>query len=158
MEYVGHHAVFCKKKEQNCPKVKIFELIASWYSIFVHRFMCLYFTFYSCAPGVLQCEVKASAMSRYSVKFPDSTHSKVWSCAAFFLSFPVYENEEVLHFMIAWQRRKIGFLETNRWKDDYPMKSCLFFSLLQWNAQGLGTRSLLQGIADVFCWLTSHFV
>lgn len=159
MEYVRCHAVFSEKKEQNCSKVKICKLTASWYSVFVHRFMCLYFTFYCCAPGVLQSEVKAFVMLQYLVRFPDSIHSKVWRYAAFFF------------FIIPckWERRSTSFYDylvkkknwifrnkqVKRWLSNEKLS---FFSLLHWNAQGLRTYSPLQGITDVFCWLTSHFI
>lgn len=148
MENMGNHAVFYKKIQLSCSKAKIFNLTASWYSVFIHRFIYLYFqvTIYSFAPGLFCADtVKSRLLQCPGTHWVSLTHSKVWGCAAFLLSFPVYKEEEALHFKISRQNTKIFFFfffETNRWKDDSPTKNFIiiiisFFPLLHLNAEGL---------------------
>lgn len=156
MENMGNHAVFYKTIQLSCPKAKIFNLTASWYSVFIHRCIYLYFqvTICSFAPGLFCADtVKSRLLQCPSTQWVSLTHRKVWRCAAFLLSFPVYKEEEVLHFKIAWQSTKICFFykQTGKKMTRQQKAFFFFFPLLHLNAQGLRTQcfcSPLQGIAD----------
>lgn len=149
MENMGNHAVFYKKIQLSCSKAKIFNLTASWYSVFIHRFIYLYFqvTIYSFAPGLFCADtVKSRLLQCPGTHWVSLTHSKVWGCAAFLLSFPVYKEEEALHFKISRQNTKIFFFffwnkQVKRWLTNKKLYYYyyFFFSSITFKCRGVSS-------------------
>lgn len=168
MENMGNHAVFYKKIQLSCPKAKIFNLTASWYSVFIHRFIYLYFqvTVYSFAPGLFCADtVKSRLLQCPGTQWVSLTHSKVWGRAAFLVSFPVYKEEETLHFKISRQSTKTFFsffLKQTGEKMTHQQKTLLLlflFSSITFKCPGVSSPFVVLCRAEqMLCWLTLCFV